>query len=270
MHLLKNTGNQCYFNTALHLFFSLVSFHSELSSCTSPVCTELSRIRETHDPSLLYSRYIKKYNLPHHVQEDCSETVHRLIDMLHDEMKIIQPHLTPCVYWNDIGESFIKQTLYGLFVVVKTQPCCQRKTATFEMFVSIDIFDDNAHTNTVDMFKHVFNEEIIAQVTCDDCHRSTSFTKHYLIYHLPKVLLFHFIHPRSHFHVQPSIYVNTHLYIIRYIAFYNHNHYYCMSYDILSNKYYIVSDETIICENVDMSQTTMMHDIQLIAYEAST
>lgn len=263
---IKNIGNTCYFNTALQAFLCLKSVREyiqgvnlidddkndkKLLFALSDMINKYSK-QTRFDVRKLYKIYVNTFdNINVNEPEDCNECLLRLIDIFMSE--------------NENNE-IMKSMFYGKFREKMTYKCCNHIEYIDEPFVSLMLYKVNKDMDIPTCIKHRLISETIKNVKCDKCNNKTQLKKNTKIIQLPIVLILYIIIPTDGIVIHNTLLIGSHEYRLKYVNFYEHNHYYNMVLNDENRKYYIINDDVIEDRDYDISHLTS-RKCQMIIFE---
>ncbi|AOM63572.1 putative ubiquitin carboxyl-terminal hydrolase 8-like isoform X1 [Heterosigma akashiwo virus 01] len=276
---IKNLGNTCYLNTALQALLcsesfrdDFLNFHNTCGIFTMSIINEiLNNSNNVKVPTKLYKAYIKKFKITRNDPEDCCECLYRLIDVLHEENKLItkkdkrkKDNIITC--WNSIENSLIKKYFIGIQSENRRTICCNNIERTVTPFTILNI-----HCSKNDeLYRHIrqlLEPETIENVTCEHCNSKTDMIKHVEIHRVPNILILNVVVPMKDMSIQNNLSIGNYEYILRYVNFYDGVHYHNMFYDKNSHEYMNINDSHV--SRMDLIDLKRYH-IQLIVFELAS
>lgn len=260
----KNTGNTCYFNTALQMLLCTRAFteriqHNRLEKKNTPK-KKLPRVVDliknfnvkktrvttsgvhvaTVNPRSLYEYYTDEFKVDRSTPEDCNECLIRLIDNLKES----DPKTFDPMFSGEITET------------IGYDCRCRHTNEHREEFVSLNIVYDAQKSFSQNVRSFLENETFDVDYTCDKCKYSVHcVSKDKKITRLPSVLILNIVLPCRNTGVCNMLMMGEHKYFLKGASVYLSGHYNSCVFDHDTNKYVYVNDDHI--ENDDMSVETL-------------
>ena len=241
VYRFKNTGNTCYFNTALQLLFCTSVFRSSLTRPQCELSLYLKHIRDAYNfpvnPNRAHKYYKKIFNVSSGTPEDCNECLVRMINHL-----------------NDHNSRMYSDMFVGRLMLNTQYKCCLHRSTHTEDFVSLHI-TDSMSSSFVDNVRKIIQPECfdVASMNCDTCKQDIgTITKQKTITKLPRVLIFNMICPRKGMSVLNLLNLGEHRYFLKGVGLYDGVHYMSCVFNSTSKTYCIINDDEILDDDFDL------------------